>query len=130
VDLILVFIALATIASSVDSAFRSGKDGPSWELRWRSLDAADRERIEAAVRSNSELADPEDAELAAGLRRHQFRRHAYLELVAAPFVLVAAALALTGTLSFGTFGFVAFLSLGFAAYVVPRLVKRREPLAQ
>jgi hypothetical protein len=123
VDYVFIFVALVTVASVLPRAFGTGDDVANWELRWRCLPPADRARIAAAVRSNATLADPEEAELAAGFRRREDRRRAYIELPVAPLIFGAAALALTGTISNGDFGFIASMALVFTAFVVPRLVK-------
>ncbi len=125
VDIFTVILALAMVAQAFSGAFRAGDDGPNWDLRWRGLDPVGRARVEAAVRSNAKVIDPEEVELAAGLRRHERRRRAYLELTFVPLILVAAALALFGTLPTGTFPLVISMVFFVTEFIAPRVSKRR-----
>jgi hypothetical protein len=129
-DYLAIFLALATVASAIDGAFRFGVDGPTWRLRWRGLDPGERARISAAARSNAELTDPADAELAKGFNRYERRRRARLEVAFAPLILVAAALVLTRVLPFDEFGLVATAGLWFSLWVSPWLIKRRDGTAR
>jgi Flp pilus assembly protein TadB len=126
VDIVFVFLALATVASAIDGAFRSGADGPTWDLRWRALEPAERTRISAAIRSRGKLTDPVDTELAEGFNRYERRRGARLDLASAPLILLPAALTLAGVLRGGDFGLVVSLGVIFSAYVSPWLIKRKD----
>jgi hypothetical protein len=106
-SVIALFMTLALAISCVfatRSAFGAGADNLSWELRWRGLDAEDRARISMAARSKAALTAPEEVELAAGLRRRDLRRRAYVDVAALPVLTAAAALALAGMLSLGAVG--------------------------
>jgi hypothetical protein len=89
VDIALLILLVPVLVSMISTAVGAGEDSSTWELRWRSLPAADRDRIADATCAGTELDDPEDAELAAGFRSRRRRRSSYVE---APltFVLVAA----------------------------------------
>jgi hypothetical protein len=130
VDYFALGLALLFVWWSVSAAFGSGADGPTWQLRWQSLGPDEQRRISVAARSNVSFDDPGEADLAAGLTRRTRRRQAHIELVAVPFVLGFAALALLGTLSPATFGFVASMALPFTVWVAPWLARQREPLAE
>jgi hypothetical protein len=102
VDALSVIVIFLFLAAAFRGAFWRGTDGPLWEVRWLGLDASSRARFVTAVYSRDALAalsDPEEIELVAGYRRRQTRRRAYVELAAAPFLIIGAALALTGLLA-------------------------------
>jgi hypothetical protein len=107
VDIALIVLYLVTLAFVLSGAVRGGADGPLWEARWQGLDAAGRARIATAARSRatSQELEAEDADLVAGYRRRQRRRSAYVDLAGSPFLIVAAAFALTGALGTGPFTF-------------------------
>jgi hypothetical protein len=120
VDFLVAAVILAAFFAALPAAFRSGADSLNWELRWQGLGPEDRARISAAARSHEKLDDPEEAELASGLRRRDQRRNAYVELVLLPFPLAAIALSLTGVLDSGIASFVLGLvaiASGLGAYL-------------
>jgi hypothetical protein len=113
--LLLIMILLGFVFA-IDAAFRSGVDNLGWELRWQGLDADDLARISTAARSRdwrASLTDPEELELAEGLRRRDRRRRAYVELAALPILLVAAVLTLIGLVDVRVIGLVFGLSAVF-----------------
>jgi hypothetical protein len=93
VDIFVLLVTLPVLVSMLAAAFGGGADSSNWELRWRSLKSADRDRPANAARSGAELDDPEEAELAAGLDRRRRRRSSYVE--APRFFIVAASTALS-----------------------------------
>jgi hypothetical protein len=100
VDIALIILYLITLAFALRGAVRGGADGPLWEARWLGLDAAGRARIATAAHSRDarEELRPEEADLVSGYQRRRRRRSAYVELAGSPFLIVAAAFALTGAL--------------------------------
>ena len=77
----LPYVAVAVIFVGLLVVLSQSRDGdPVWEQRWRDLGAADRKRIERAVRSGALLADPEEIELAAGLARKQKALVGFIDL--------------------------------------------------
>lgn len=115
-SVILLAVVFLGFVFAVGTAFRSGADSLSWELRWQGLDAEDLARISTSARSKDwrvSLTDSEELELAAGLRRRDRRRRAYGELAALPVLLVAAILALTGLVGTGIIGLAFGLSAVF-----------------
>jgi hypothetical protein len=76
VEYVWAAISILVVLLTFEGAFRRGADTPTWDLRWRSLDAAGRERVAAAAKSKAsedELTTPEHLEardLVAGYRRH------------------------------------------------------------
>jgi hypothetical protein len=106
VDVFLTIALLLVLFVSADAAVRPGPDSPNWELRWRGLDADDRVRISTAARSakGASLTDPEETELAAGFRRRDRRRRAYVDFAVLPFLLAAIVFADVGLLSTGVVG--------------------------
>jgi hypothetical protein len=113
---ILLAVTLLGFIFAAAAAFRSGADNLGWELRWQGLDAGDLARISTAARSRdwrSSLTDPEELELAAGLRRRDRRRRAYVELAVLPVLLVATVLALIGLVDVAAVGLVFGLSAVF-----------------
>jgi hypothetical protein len=93
---LLAAISALVLISSIRPAFRRGVDSPTWELRWRGLAPDDRARIAAAARTGEELADPDDSELAAGLRHRTERHDAYFHIAVLALPVAAAILAITG----------------------------------
>lgn len=111
----MIIVVVVVGVSAAIAAFHPGADTPNWELRWRSLDPEDRARISTAARSNAELTEPAEAELAAGLRRRDRRRRGYIDLAAVPFVAAAAALTLAGFIDIGVFFLLLTISTGIPA---------------
>lgn len=94
-----IFLLIATVPlflSMLSDAFRGGADSPNWELRWRSLEPAERDRLATAARSGTKLDDPEEAELAAGFNRRRRRRSSFVEGSFAFIVAAFTALSLAG----------------------------------
>jgi hypothetical protein len=112
VDVLSAIVIFLFLAAAFDGAFRRGADSPLWEARWLGLGAAARARIVTAVYSRDALdalSDPEEIGLVAGYRRRQRRRRSYVELAASPFLIVGAALALTGLLAGSFVVFILFV---------------------
>jgi hypothetical protein len=101
VDVILLIVWLGALVVTLSGAFRRGVDSSSWELRWEILDAAERTRISTAARAGTKLDRPEEVELAAGLRRRDRRRHAYLELPLLAVVVGFTAMSAAGLIDGG-----------------------------
>ena len=95
-DIFLLIVTVPVLVSTLSTAFRDGADSSTWELRWRSLEPADRVRIANAARSGTELDDPEEAELAAGFNRRRQRRSSFVEGTFAFIVVAATALSVAG----------------------------------
>jgi hypothetical protein len=96
VDIFLLIVTVPVLLSLLSTAFGSGADSSTWELRWRSLQPADRVRIADAAGSGTKLDDPEEAELAAGFNRRRRRRSSCVEGSFALIVVAASALSLAG----------------------------------
>jgi hypothetical protein len=96
VDIFVLIVTVPVLLLTLSAAFRSGADSLNWELRWLSLDPADRTRISAEARSRTKPDDPEEAELAAGLNRRHRRRSAYFEAPLFFIVVAFTALSLAG----------------------------------
>jgi hypothetical protein len=106
VEIFLLIVLVPALLITFSGAFRSGADTQSWDLRWNSLQAADRIRISKAARSGAKLDDPEESELAGGFNRHDRRRGAYVEFPALSIVVVLTALSLAGLVDGGLVAFV------------------------
>ena len=91
-----MFVTVPILVSMLSAAFGSGNDGLNWELRWRSLEPADRVRIANAAGAGTDLDDPEEAELAAGFNRRRRRRSSFVEASFAFIVVASSALSLAG----------------------------------
>jgi hypothetical protein len=116
VSVFLLIVTILGFVGAARSAFGSGPDNLNWELRWQGLDSDDRARISTDARADprhSSLTGPEEAELAAGLRRRDRRRRAYVELAVLPFVLIVVVLALFGLINAGSVGLLIGLSVVF-----------------
>src|ERR1700761_5201105 len=120
-DILVLAGAFLGFGLAAWSALRSGADGPTWELRGRGLEEADRVRILTAARSGATLDDPEEAELAEGYKHRDRRRRAQIEVAAFSPVVVLAALALLRLVSIGFLG----LALGLSGVVTSILGYRR-----
>jgi len=96
VDIFVLIVTVPILLSMLSDAFRSGADSPNWELRWRSLEPADRVRLSTAGRSSTKLDDPEEAELADGFNRRRRRRSSFVEGSFAFIVVVATAMSVAG----------------------------------
>ncbi|MBS1890809.1 MAG: hypothetical protein JST59_05925 [Actinobacteria bacterium] len=95
-DIVLLIALLPVLASLVSTAFGAGDDSSNWELRWKSLTPADRDRIASATRSGAEFDDPEEAELAAGFTSRRRRRSSYVEAPMTFILVTATALSALG----------------------------------
>jgi hypothetical protein len=106
VDVVVIIVYFASVVFNVVSAFGGGDDDAIWELHWRSLDVAGQAGVATAAGSRDayEELGPEEKAVVAGYRRHQRRRSARVDLMPAPFLIVAGALVLTGVLEAGLFG--------------------------
>jgi hypothetical protein len=91
-----LIVSIPVFFMMLSTAFGSGADNPTWELRWRSLGSAERDRLASAARSGIKLDDPEDAELAAGFANRRSRRSAYIEAPITLLFVAATALSLVG----------------------------------
>lgn len=100
-DVLLLIVWLGALVVTLSGAFRSGVDNSSWELQWEILDAAERARISTAARAGAKLDHPEEAGLAAGFRRRDRRRHAYLELPLLAVVVGFTAMSAAGLIEGG-----------------------------
>lgn len=66
-----LFVFLLLVALRALYTHRRSKPDPEWEQRWASLPQLQRDHIAETVRQGTPLADPEEAEMAAGLARRQ-----------------------------------------------------------
>lgn len=95
-DIFLLIVTVPVFLMLLSTAFGTGVDSPSWELRWRGLEPPERDRIADADSADAESDDPEEAELVAGLNRRRRRRSAYVEASFAFIVVASTVLSLAG----------------------------------
>jgi Flp pilus assembly protein TadB len=99
-----VLVPVLVAAVDAGSATWAVRDDPTWETRWRSLDAAESTWLAVIATSRNWMAtltDPEEIRLAKGRRSQESRRRMKVDLAAVPVFVLVAALALAGVLGVG-----------------------------